>query len=103
MTKLLTLALLSFAFVACASDVEEEETTTSSESLTCTRIGRSFRCVNDSSSKTNQSSKIIVSGSSGSKCSSLSVKCINGECTCRGNGGEEKACDGSNCQQVCCP
>jgi hypothetical protein len=106
----LSLALLAFTFVACAGDVDEdeEEITSSTEELRCRRTANGgLRCTSrtggsSSASSNGQSTSISVGGNGGS-CSSIQIKCVNGSCTCRGNNGDEKQCNGSDCQKVCCP
>lgn len=129
--QILAVSLLSLFVFGCAEEEEEEEST-SQASLSCPSPVKDrdgfIACVQNKTSGSSSSSStstgkggtasssqsggtITIGGGSsspgGGRCSSLSVSCksVNGQnvCTCRGNGGPEQSCDGSNCQQVCCP
>ena len=98
---LATLALL----VACSADAEDEELVSSDSALKCpspTKDREGFiACVKNQTNKPPPPSN--ASTSTKGKCSSLAISCTDRGCTCRGNGGPEMACSGSDCQSICCP
>lgn len=116
MTKLLAITVSSFLLVACAAHAEEEDEASTTSAMKCpspTKDREGFiACMKKETSasesredrRTGDTSG-PTSGTVGSKrCSSLSIRCDgSGSCTCRGNGGPEKACNGSDCDEICCP
>lgn len=104
MTKLVY--ALPLALFACASEVSEESGTSTAE-LRCpspTRDREGFiACVKKKTSATKAGERTKSETGGGGRCSSLSIACKDDRCTCSANGGPEQECNGSDCDEICCP